>query len=326
VRVLIVKTSSMGDVVHALPLVSDIARAFAHVRIDWVIEEAFAEIPRLHPAVTRVVPIGLRRWRRKPFALASWRQILDARDSLRQTRYHTIIDCQGLIKSALVAWSARGPVTGFAAASAREPVAALFYRRKVVVDNGLHAVDRNRQLGAAALGYALDGPEEFSVRLRAEHLRAEAPFNEAGAVLLLTNASRASKLWPDERWVALELALARAGMLSFLAWGSAAEQEACKERGAKMQTARVLPRSTLAQIAALACKASLVIGLDTGLTHLAAASGAPTVGIFCDYDPARVGLRGSDRVASLGGVNQVPSVDEVLAAVRRVLAPADGAR
>ena len=110
-RVLIVKTSSMGDVVHALPMVSDIARVFPHVRIDWVVEEAFADIPRLHPAVTRVVPVALRRWRQNALSPATWRQVLDARRSLRQTRYHTIIDCQGLVKSALVAWSARGPVT-----------------------------------------------------------------------------------------------------------------------------------------------------------------------------------------------------------------------
>jgi heptosyltransferase-1 len=332
VRVLIVKTSSMGDVVHALPMVSDIARAFPHARIDWVVEEAFADIPRLHPSVTRVFPIALRRWRRHPFALDSWRELLQARRVLRRTRYHTIIDCQGLIKSALVAWSARGPIAGFAAASAREPAAAFFYRRRVAVDPGLHAVERCRRLGAAALGYSLEPSERFCVRGRAERMRAEPPFDEHGAVLLLTNASRASKLWPDENWVALEDALARAGLYCLLAWGSAAEQDACRRRAARMQTARVLPRSTIGQIAALAARASLVVGLDTGLTHLASAVGAPTVGIFCDYDPALVGLRGGDHVASLGGVGQAPSVEQVLAAVTRVRsaaaesAPASAAR
>jgi len=306
----------MGDVVHALPMVSDIARAFPHARIDWVVEEGFAELPRLHPAVTRVLPIALRRWRRHPLALSSWRQMLDARRALRRTRYHTIIDCQGLIKSAIVAWSARGPVSGFAAASAREPAAALLYRRRVAVDPDLHAVDRNRRLGAAALGYGLELPEQFALRLP----QAAQPPSSAPTALLLTNASRTSKLWPNENWLGLERSLARQGMASLLCWGSTQEHETSVRRAAQMQSARVLPRSSLTQIALLAATASVVVGLDTGLTHLAAAIGAPTVGIFCDYDPALVGLRGSGRVLSLGGVEQVPTVEQVCAAVHRVLA------
>lgn len=331
-RVLIVKTSSMGDVVHALPLVSDIARAFPHARIDWVVEEAFADIPRLHPAVLRVIPVALRRWRRHPLDIASWRELLDARGALRRTRYHTVLDCQGLVKSALITAAARGPGAGFAAASAREPLAALFYRRRVAIDRALHAVDRNRRLGAAVLGYALedlplapaaDRGGDFALRARARLLHPEPPFDEAGAVLLLTNASRATKRWPDEDWIALEDALARRGLRSWLAWGSAAEHDACGQRAARMRAARVLPRSSLAQMAALASRAALVVGLDTGLTHLAAAVGAPTVGIYCDYDPALVGLRGGERVASLGGVAAPPSVAAVLAAVDRVLAAPD---
>ncbi len=315
----------MGDVVHALPMVSDIARAFPHVRVDWVVEEAFADIPRLHPAITRVVPVALRRWRRRAWQLASWEELLIARLELRKTRYHMVIDCQGLLKSALVASWARGPIAGFSRASAREPLAAFFYQRKVDVARELHAVERNRRLGAAALGYALEQSEDFHLRTRVQQLHAQAPFDEDGVVLLLTNASRASKLWPDEHWAALENALARQGRLCVLAWGSEAEQQACERRASAMHSARVLPRSSLGQIAALAARASLVVGLDTGLTHLAAALGTPTVGIFCDYDPALVGLRGSDRLQSLGGVKQVPAVGAVMEAIGRVLAPAAGA-
>jgi heptosyltransferase I len=310
----------MGDVVHALPMVSDIARAFPNVRVDWVVEEGFADIPRLHPAVTRVLPIALRRWRRHPFSHNSWAQLLAGRAALRQDWYHTIIDCQGLLKSAVVAWSARGPVAGFAAASAREPAAALFYQRRIAVDTALHAVERNRRLAAGALDYIAEGPEDYGLRQRVMQMNPGPPFDEDGAVLLLTNASRATKLWPDEHWVALERELARRGRLSVLAWGSDAEGEATRARAARMQSAHVLPSASLAQIAALAGRVSLVVGLDTGLTHLAAAVGAPTVGIFCDYDPVRVGVRGSARVASLGGVDQTPSVADVLAAAERVTA------
>ncbi len=321
----------MGDVIHAMPMISDIARAFPHARIDWAIEEAFAELPRLHPAITRVVPVALRRWRRSLFKPAAWRELLDARHDLRRTRYHTVIDCQGLVKSALVAYAARGPVTGFATGSVREPLATVLYQRTVAVNAGQHAIDRIRALGAGALGYTLApgpaGEPDFCLRARVAALHADPPFDEDGAVLLLTNASRPTKLWPDEHWIALEDALARDGRLCLLAWGSAAERADCERRAARMHTARVLPRSSIAQIAALAARAALVVGLDTGLSHLAAAVGAPTVGIFCDYDPARVGLRGGGvqgnaRVLSLGGVGQVPSVAEVLSAIGRVLAPA----
>ncbi|SPE33962.1 conserved hypothetical protein [Burkholderiales bacterium] len=136
----------------------------------------------------------------------------------------------------------------------------------------------------------------------------------------MTNASRASKLWPNENWLALEQALARRGWVSLLCWGSNDEHETNVRRAAQMQSARVLPRSSLTQIALLAAAARVVVGLDTGLTHLAAAVGAPTVGIFCDYDPALVGLRGSGRVLSLGGVEQMPTVEQVCGAVNRVLA------
>jgi len=311
----------MGDVVHALPMVSDIARAFPHARIDWVVEEAFADIPRLHPAVTRVIPIALRRWRKAALRAASWRELFAARRTLRETRYHAIIDCQGLAKSALVAAMARGPVSGYAAASAREPVAAFFYRQRFAVDKDQHAVDRCRQIAAAALGYALDTPADFGIAARTAKLQARPPFDETGAVLLLSNASRPGKRWPDAHWARLEQALARRGMISLLAWGSAAEQVDCERRVAMMSTARVLPHGSLAQIAALAARASLVVGLDTGLTHLAAAGGAPVVGIFCDYETTLVGLRGSAQVRSLGGVGAVPSVDEVLVAIDQVLAP-----
>jgi heptosyltransferase-1 len=325
----------MGDIVHAMPMISDIARAFPHARIDWIVEEAFAEIPRLHPAITRVLPVALRRWRRSALRLDSWRELLDARREIRRTRYHTVIDCQGLLKSAVLASWARGPVTGYASASAREPLAALLYRRTVAVPREQHAVDRLRQLGAAALGYTLEtgaaGQADFCLQARVAALHAEPPFDEDGAVLLLSNASRPSKLWPDDHWVALEDALARDGRLCLLAWGTAAERADCERRASRMHSARVLPRSSVAQLAALAARAALVVGLDTGLSHLAAAVGAPTVGIFCDYDPQRVGLRGGGperdaRVASLGGVGQVPSVAQVLDAVARVLPPGPAAQ
>jgi heptosyltransferase-1 len=310
-RILIVKTSSMGDVVHALPLASDLAARVPDATIDWVVEEAFAAIPRQHPAVSRVIPIALRRWR----------EFSAARAALRAQRYDRIIDCQGLLKSALVARLADGPVTGPDRGSAREPFAAFLYHHAVAVERGAHAIARNRALGAAAFGYAPDlgGGPRFGLRLGG------VPGELAPAVarpfaVLLTNASRVTKLWPDDRWQALEAWLAQQGLTSLLFWGSGAEQAATLARARPMRDARVLPRVGLDVAAAVLARARVVVGLDTGLSHLAAAAGAPTVGLFCDYDPALVGLAGDARCVSLGGVDRQPPVDEVIAAVQSVLA------
>jgi heptosyltransferase-1 len=317
VRVLIVKTSSMGDIVHALPVVSDIARAFPHARIDWVVEEAFADIVRLHPRVTQVHPIALRRWKQGVLSRANWRELLGARDALRRTRYHDIIDCQGLVKSALVARCARGPVAGYAASSAREPLASLLYQRRFEVGRGLHAIERNRLLAGAALGYPPEGGPRFGLRLENG---AAMPGGSADGrtALLFTNASRATKLWPDAHWRALEQRLAAMGFTSLLAWGSAAEGVATRARALGMRSARVLAPMPLADLALLAARAGLVVGLDTGLTHLAAAVGTPTLGIFCDYDPALVGLRGDGAVRSLGGVHGGPDAQEAIAAAEEL--------
>lgn len=319
-RVLIVKTSSMGDVVHALPMVSDIARAHPAATIDWVVEEGFAAIPRLHPAVARVIAVALRRWRKRLAAPGTWREWRAARAALRAQRYDRIIDCQGLIKSAWLARRARGPVAGPDAASAREPLAACFYGERIGVPRTLHAIERNRRIGAAAFGYTLDGPPRFGLRPSAVEGELRALADERPYAALLTNASRATKLWPSERWAEVEAWLAQRGLRSLLFWGSDEEGVRTCARAAGMRDAEVAPRAPLDAIAAVLARARVVVGLDTGLSHLAAAVGAPTVGIYCDYDPALVGITGDAPCESLGGVGRAPSAAEVIAAIERVLA------
>lgn len=326
-RILIVKTSSMGDLVHALPLVSDLAAHLPGARIDWVAEEAFAAIPPLHPAVARVIPVALRRWRKAPWAAATWRELRAARAALRETAYDRVIDCQGLLKSAWLAHRARGPKTGFDRASAREPLAALFYDQRVAVPRALHAIERNRRLGAAAFGYALTATPRFDLAL--PPLAPEPPLAgllAAPYAVLLTNASRPTKLWPDERWRAAADWLAAQGLRALLPWGSAAEHEATLHRARPMRDAQVLPRLPLAAAAAVLRGARVAIGLDTGLSHLAAAVGVPTVGIYCDYDPALVGLVGDARCASLGGVDRPPSAEQVIAAAADVMGRTEARR
>ena len=320
-RILIVKTSSMGDVVHALPLASDLAARVPGARIDWVVEEGFAAIPRLHPAVERVIPIALRRWRGQALRADTWREFGAARMALKQQRYHRIIDCQGLLKSALFARMADGPITGPDRESAREPVAAFLYHHAVPVDRRAHAIARNRALGAAAFSYAIDDAPRFALQAPALAPGDLTALSQRGPyAVLLTNASRATKLWPDVRWRELEAWLAAHGLHSLLPWGSVAEEAATRARASSMQAATVLPRIGLGDAAALLAGARVVVGLDTGLSHLAAAAGARVVGLFCDYDPALVGLVGDAPCVSLGGVDRSPAVSDVIAAIEQVLA------
>ncbi|HEY0664595.1 MAG TPA: lipopolysaccharide heptosyltransferase I, partial [Gallionella sp.] len=157
-RILLIKTTSLGDVLHNLPVVSDIVRHYPDAQIDWAVEEGFAALPKLHPAVRSVIPVAVRRWRKQLFHAATWREIGAFRASLSAQQYDICIDTQGLFKSALLMRGAQGLRCGMDRASAREPLAASMYQQTFTVAKGQHAVERNRQLVAQALGYSLEGP------------------------------------------------------------------------------------------------------------------------------------------------------------------------
>ncbi|MDP1997012.1 MAG: glycosyltransferase family 9 protein, partial [Gallionella sp.] len=128
-HILLVKTSSLGDVLHNLPVVSDIVRHYPNAQIDWVVEESFAALPGLHPAMRNVIPVAVRRWRGKLLSAATWREIAAFRNKLAAQRYDIAIDTQGLLKSALLMRGANGLRCGFDRDSAREPLAASLYQR-----------------------------------------------------------------------------------------------------------------------------------------------------------------------------------------------------
>lgn len=303
-RILFVKTSSLGDVVHNCPAVSEAARRVPEARIDWVVEEPFAEIAQLHGSVRRVIPVAIRRWRGALLAPSTWSDARRFRDALREERYDCVIDSQGLLKSALITALARGPKHGYARSSAREPIAARFYAHRHEVDAALHAVERNRRLAAAALGYESQGPCDYGLRVTGATAQPRA--------LLFTMTSRADKLWPESNWQALGSELAARGLQCVLPWGGEQERERCARIAAAVKGALVPERASLAELARLAAGARCVIGVDTGLTHLAAAVGAPVVGLYGGSDPALTGLYGTGRVRNLGGPGRPPSVEQVL--------------
>jgi len=302
-RILFVKTSSLGDVVHQCPAVSDAARRLPGAEIDWVVEEGFAGIARMHRAVHRVVPVALRRWRGAPWKRSVWREVAQFRASVAAERYDAIVDTQGLLKSALITRAARGRRHGMDRASAREGLAARFYDVRHAVPRGLHAVERNRRLTAAALGYALEGNADYGLKSASQ-----APTAGAYAVLL-TMTSRADKLWPENRWIELGRALA---LPVVLPWGSVAERERAERIGRAIGQAVVPKAMALDELASLFAYARGVVGLDSGLTHLAAALGVPTVGIYCASDPVLTGLYGSERARNVGAPGRPPEVFEVM--------------
>jgi heptosyltransferase-1 len=306
-RILFIKTSSLGDIVHNCPAVSDVARCVPGAAIDWVVEEAFAEVAALHASVRRVIPVAIRRWRAALLAGATWSELAGFRDALRAQRYDAVIDSQGLLKSAIVAAAAHGRRHGFDRACVREPFAARFYDVRHAVPASLHAVERNRRLAAAALGYELPASCDYGMRAEGEPpLRAREPY-----AVLLTMTSRDDKLWPEERWRALGAWLAQRGLQCLLPWGSEEERRRCARIAAAIPGADVPAHLPLAGVARLLRRAQCVIGVDTGLAHLAAALGARVVGLYCGTDPASTGLYGNGRLRNLGGAGRPPALEDV---------------
>lgn len=315
-RILIVKTSSLGDVIHNLPVVSDIRRNFPDAGIDWVVEESFSSIPRLHPEVEAVVPVALRRWRKKIFSSLTWSEIGAFRHQVLAKHYDVVLDTQGLLKSALISAQARGRKCGYDADSAREPVAARFYEHRYHVSKTLHAVTRNRLLAAAALGYTADSPVDFGIVVP-PHL--SGILTSKPYVVLLTATSRDDKLWPEALWLELGRRLWDAGYVSILPGGSAPERERAARLAADLPGAMAAPPMALPELAGLLAGARGVVGVDTGLSHLAVALNVPTVAIYTATDPGLTGVFGGGYHKNLGGKSQLPGAQAVFDALQPVL-------
>jgi heptosyltransferase-1 len=312
--ILIIRMSSMGDVIHQWPAITDLARAYPNAAIDWVVEEGFADLPRLHPAIRNVIPIALRRWRKSLLAERTQLEWQQFKTQLRACRYDLVLDAQGLIKSAAVAKLACGPIAGFDRHSIREPLASLVYGRKYAVAKDLHAIERNRQLSAAALNYVPHGEIDYGLRTPQLALSwlPQSPY-----AVFLTATSRADKEWPEANWIVLGQKMLARGLQIVFPWGSATERERAERLAAALPGAIVAPKLTLSEAAVLLTNSAMVVGVDTGLVHLAAAVAVPTVAIFCASDPLLTGIRASSYAVNLGQRGQAPTVDAVWTAVQQ---------
>ena len=281
--------SSLGDVVHALPAVTDAAARGAS--FDWVVEEAFASIPARHPAVRTVVPIAWRRWRKN---LINERAALGRfLQTLRSETYDLVVDAQGLLKSAAVTRVAHAPVrAGLSFASARESASSLFYSSRITVPGSQHAVDRLRALFAGALGYRLpEEPTRFG-------LEVEGQGSHPDRCLLHHGTTWPSKHWPERMWRRLAGLLTDDGWRVELPWGDRAERARAERIATGQSGVRVLDASGLEELSARIVSAGLVVGVDSGLMHLAGACDVPTVAIYGSTSERLTGCRGS-RVVNL---------------------------
>ncbi|UTW09499.1 lipopolysaccharide heptosyltransferase I [Pseudomonas benzenivorans] len=291
-RVLLIKTSSLGDVVHSLPALTDAARAIPGIQFDWVVEEGFAEIPAWHPAVARVIPVAIRRWRKNLWQTlkhGEWRRF---KARLGEVRYDLVIDAQGLLKSAWLTRYVKAPVAGLDRDSAREPIASRFYDRTYNVPREQHALERVRQLFAQALDYPLPaGLGDYGLNRAQLAAPAAQPY-----VLFLHGTTWPSKHWPETYWRELAEQMSEQGWAIRLPWGNEQERARAERIAAGVEHAAVLPKLNLAGVAKVIAGAQACVAVDTGLGHLAAALDVPSISLYGPTLPGRVGAYGRAQI------------------------------
>lgn len=311
--ILFIKTSSLGDVVHQMPAITDAARHRPGVRLSWVVEEAFAPLARLHPAITDVIPVATRRWRKQLVQRSTWHEVAEIVTTLREGEFDLVVDTQGLIRSGLMTKLAAGLRHGYDAGSIREPLAAKFYDVTHTVSRSLHAVTRNRTLTALSLGYQLGGEVDYG-------LLPQPQAEQARYAVLLHGTSRVSKEWGEPQWIAVGDWLQRHGLEVVLLWGSELERQRSERLCAAIPNSRVLARQSLDRTAQTIGNAALVIGVDTGLLHLAAAYRVPLVAVFLATEPGLTGPVGAGPMTVIGGKGAQPGAQDAIAAAERLLA------
>lgn len=296
-KILIIKMSSMGDVIHLLPALTEAKKNNPDLQVDWVIEEGFAEIAAWHPAVNRVLPIALRRWRKKIIASLLSSQITCFIKKLRMQQYDLIIDAQGLIKSGCIARLAKGRRVGFNKASAREPLVQVFYQKSYASSWQQHAIIRLKELFASALGYQVDRMTiDYGINTKLFLGEADRNKKEKPYLFFIHATSANTKLWREEEWVRLSHLAIQYGYKIKMTFGSEAEKARAERLASQLPEIIVLPKMTIQNIASELLGAAGAVAVDTGLGHLSAALNVPCVSLYGVTDPQKIGTRGDHQV------------------------------
>ena len=287
-KVLVVKMSSMGDIVHTIPAIVEAKDKIPDISFHWVVEEGFKDIPGIHPLVDEVIPLAIRRWRKNFWGSISSGEIAEFYNTLKQHRYDLIIDAQGLVKSAIVSLLASGPVSGFDRRSARELAASLTYHRSIAVDKNLHAVERQRHLFAGLLGYEVSGPVDYGLKASRE------VSGVSNTIMLLHGTTWESKLWPEASWRSLCNIILDDGYEVLIPSGNSRESRRAAFIAANT-SAVVLSSMQLSELIGVMKRCSAAVSVDTGLGHLAGALGLPLVALYGATDPVLTGVYGERR-------------------------------
>jgi heptosyltransferase-1 len=320
-NILLVRVSSMGDVLHNMPIVADIKRHFPDANIDWVVEEGYVSLVRLNPMVRNILPWGLRRWRKSLGKKETRAEIGAFFRQLREVEYDYVFDTQGLLKTGIIMGAARGKhkvgLANGSEGSGYEGLSRIFHTKSIPLDPRTHAVARGRLVVGAALGFQVDYPADFGLpEVPASEPRPEW-MGEAPYAVFFHGTARDAKKWAPSNWI--ELGKALAPMPVLLPWGSDKEKAEAQALAAAIPNARVLPKLAMADAVMLARRASLAVGVDTGLTHIAAAFSRPVVEIYADSPRWKTEGNWSPRIINLGDKGSPPGVAEVLAAARSLL-------
>jgi heptosyltransferase I len=342
-KILLVKLSSLGDVLHNLPIVWDLRKRLPDAQIDWIVEEAYVHL--LEPlrttaafrGIDRIIPVAFRRLRKNLLSLRTWREFFAMRKLLQFTTYDVVLETQGLLKSALVCALAKksnnAAVAGLGNAtehSGYEPMARMFYTESVHVPVKCHAIDRSRWVMCSAFDWPMLNrndelprfyPQEFIKQLPPllfEGLKKTNQGIPMPYVVCFHSTARAAKRWPNEHWVELGKALSSQGYQLIFPWGSSDEMRVSALIASQIPGA-IVPRAfTIDEAYSLVTHAALTVGVDTGLTHLSAVLGKPTVEIYCDSPRWKTEGYWSKVIANVGDHKKSPSLDDVLGAVRTI--------
>lgn len=293
-RVLIIKMSSMGDIIHTLPAVTDATKAISNIQFDWVVEEAFIEIPKWHNQIQQIIPIGLRRWRKNIYRTIQNEELKQFYTQLREQKYDFVLDAQGSIKSAITSYLSRGYRLGLDKHSVRESLAYLAYQQTFSVSWQQHAINRLRQLFSKALNYRLPEtkPDYGINKEKLIQTKIELPENY---LVFIPNTSCATKLWSNQAWSMLIDKMTALGINVFIPWGSENERKNAIQLSNKTPLAQVLPYLNLNEMAAILMGAKAVVAVDTGLSHLSAALAVPTIVLYGPTNPSLIGTIGASQ-------------------------------
>ncbi|MFZ6724070.1 lipopolysaccharide heptosyltransferase I [Undibacterium sp. MH2W] len=323
-KILLIRVSSLGDVLHNMPVVDDLHRHCKGAQIDWVVEEGYVNLVRLHPGVRKIIPFGLRRWRKSLFSAGTRAEMKQFYQQVRAEEYDLVIETQGLLKTGIIMGMARvvagGKKVGLAngtEGSGYEGISRLFHDLSVPVDRRTHAVLRGRLVAAAAAGYAVETPASFGLLAPGGHPTwlPTQPY-----AVFFHGTAGAAKKWARAHWIQVAAALARDDLPVLLPWGNAAEKAEAEAMALAMPNATVLPALSMQEATLLAQSAALTVGVDTGLTHIAAAYETPTVEIYCASPKWKTEGNWSDKIINLGDAGVPPSAEEVITAVKQLMA------